>query len=109
MLADGVFPKEPIRQRVLSFPFQLRFLLARHPELMGKVLGVVCRTLSVHLIKQAGFSKAAAYKGAVMLIQRFGSVLNLNVNFQIPLTKIDGSASQGNPQDSFEFRSKQVP
>jgi hypothetical protein len=37
LLVDEVFPKVPIRQWVLSFPFQLRFLLARHPELMGKV------------------------------------------------------------------------
>ncbi|MBC8905606.1 hypothetical protein E6P77_27560, partial [Klebsiella pneumoniae] len=29
LLIDEVFPKEPIRQWVLSFPFQLRFLLAR--------------------------------------------------------------------------------
>ncbi len=35
LLIDEVFPKEPIRQWVLSFPFQLRFLLARHPQLMG--------------------------------------------------------------------------
>jgi hypothetical protein len=40
----------PIRQWVLSFPFQLRFLLARHPEMMGKVLSIVYRTLATHLI-----------------------------------------------------------
>lgn len=50
LLIDEVFPKEPIRQWVLSFPFQLRFLLARHPQLMGG-LGIVYRTLSTHLIK----------------------------------------------------------
>lgn len=51
LLIDEVFPKEPIRQWVLSFPFQLRFLLARHPQLMGQVLSIVYRTLSTHLIK----------------------------------------------------------
>lgn len=45
LLIDEVFPKEPIRQWVLSFPFQLRFLLARHPQLMGQVLSIVYRTL----------------------------------------------------------------
>lgn len=32
-------PEQPIRQWVLSFPFQLRFLFASRPELMGRVLG----------------------------------------------------------------------
>ena len=83
LLIDQVFPKEPIRQWVLSFPFQLRFLLARHPELMGKVLSIVYRTLSTHLIKKAGHTKATAQTGSVTLIQRFGSALNLNVYFHM--------------------------
>ncbi|MDT1894414.1 IS91 family transposase, partial [Acinetobacter baumannii] len=72
LLIDEVFPKEPIRQWVLSFPFQLRFLLARHPQLMGRVLSIVYRTLSTHLIKKAGYTKASAQTGSVTLIQRFG-------------------------------------
>lgn len=72
-----------IWQWVLSFPFQLRFLLARHPELMSKVLGIVYRTLSTHLIKKAGYTKTSAQTGSVTLIQRFGSALNLNVHFHI--------------------------
>ncbi len=83
LLVDEVFPEMPIRQWVLSFPFQLRFLLARHPELMGNILGIVYRTLSTHLIKQAGFTKATAQTGAVTLIQRFGSALNLNVHYHM--------------------------
>ena len=55
-LVDEVHPHEPMHQllpwmacsramqehlpRVLSFPFQLRFLFASRPELMGKVLGI---------------------------------------------------------------------
>ena len=83
LLVDDVFPKQPIRQWVLSFPFQLRFLLSRQPHLMGKVLGIVYRAISTHLIKQAGFSKATAQSGSVTLIQRFGSALNLNVHFHM--------------------------
>ena len=83
LLIDEVFPKVPIRQWVLSFPFQLRFLLARHPELMGHVLGIVYRTLSSHLIKKAGNTKTTAQTGSVTLIQRFGSALNLNVHFHM--------------------------
>jgi len=32
------FPEAPIRQWVLRFPFQLRFVLARYPTSMDKVL-----------------------------------------------------------------------
>jgi ribosomal protein S27E len=83
LLVDEVFPEVPIRQWVLSFPFQLRFLLARHPEQMGKVLGIVYRTISTHLIKKAGYTKASAQTGSVTLIQRFGSALNLNVHYHM--------------------------
>jgi hypothetical protein len=38
----------------LSFPFQLRFLFASYPDLMGKVLGIVYRTLATHILQQAG-------------------------------------------------------
>jgi hypothetical protein len=75
LLVDDVFPREPIRQWVLSFPFQLRFLFASYPELMGKVLGIVYRTLATHIIHKAGFTKSTAHTGAVTLIQRFGSAL----------------------------------
>lgn len=36
-----------------------------------------------HIIHKAGFTKSAAHTGAVTLIQRFGSALNLNVHFHI--------------------------
>lgn len=32
-----------MRQWVLSFPFQLRFLFASHPAIMGQALGIVYR------------------------------------------------------------------
>ena len=35
LLVDEVLPEQPIRQWVLSFPFQLRFLFASRPELMA--------------------------------------------------------------------------
>jgi len=41
LLVDEVLPEQPVRQWVLSFPFQLRFLFASRPEVMGRVLGIV--------------------------------------------------------------------
>jgi len=88
LLVDEVFPEQPIRQltprkacsramqerlpRVLNFPFPLRFLFASRPEIMGRVLSIVYRTIAMHLIKKAGFRKKTAQTGAVTLIQRFG-------------------------------------
>jgi hypothetical protein len=75
LLVDDVLPHEPIRQWVLSFHFQLRFLFASYPQIMGKVLGIVYRTLATHITKKAGYNKQTVQTGAVTLIQRFGSAL----------------------------------
>jgi hypothetical protein len=83
LLVDEVLPEQPIRQWVLSFPFQLRFLFATGPHLMGRVLGIVYRAISFHLIKKAGFTRKTAQTGAVTLIQCFGSALNLNVQYGV--------------------------
>jgi hypothetical protein len=83
LLVDEVLPHEPVRQWVLSFPYQLRFLFASRPELMGKVLGIVYRAIASHLIKKAGLTQKTAQTGSVTLIQRFGSALNLNVHFHM--------------------------
>ena len=51
LLADEVIPDVPLRQWVLSFPFPLRFLFAAQPQAMGKVLSIVYRAISAHLIR----------------------------------------------------------
>ena len=51
-LVDKVFPHRPLRQWVLSFPYQLRFLFAKDPKVMGEVLTVVNRAISTYLIKR---------------------------------------------------------
>ena len=80
LLSDEVFPDVPLRQWVISFPFPLRYLFAAHPKAMGKVLGIVYRAISTHLIHKAGYQLKDGSTGAVTLIQRFGSALNLNPN-----------------------------
>ena len=57
---DEVFPEQPVRQWVLSFPYPLRFLFASRPAIMGRVLGIVYRVIATHLIKKAGFSRETA-------------------------------------------------
>ena len=61
-LVDEVFPKKPLRQWVLSFPFLLRFLFAKHPKVMGEVLSIVNRSISSTLIKKASLSQKSEAK-----------------------------------------------
>ncbi len=70
-----------MRQWVLSVPFPLRFLFASQPAVMGKVLGIVYRTIATHLIRKAGYT--TAHTGAVTQIQCFGGALNANLHFHI--------------------------
>ena len=83
-LVDEVLPKRPIRQWVLSVPFPLRYLFATNPQVMSRVLTIVHRVISTFLIKRAGMTvRSGAQSGAVTLIQRFGSALNLNLHFHM--------------------------
>jgi hypothetical protein len=83
LLVEDVLPQQPVRQWVLSLPFALRYLLATRTEVVTQVLGIVYRAISAHLIRKAGLTRASAATGAVTLIQRFGSALNLNVHFHM--------------------------
>ena len=83
-LVEHVLPKQPIRQWVLSFPYPLRFLFATRPKVLTQVLGIVYRAVSTFLIRRAGLRVGAgARTGAVTLIQRFGSALNLNIHLHM--------------------------
>jgi hypothetical protein len=83
LLVNEVLPQQPMRQWVLSFPFPLRFLFASRPEIMGRVFGIVYRVIATQLVKKTGHTHQAAKTGAVTLIQRFGSALNLNIHFHM--------------------------
>ena len=82
-LVEHVLPEQPIRQWVLSFPYPLRFLFATRPAVLSQVLGIVYRAISTFLIRRAGL-RVGARTGAVTLIQRFGSALNLEKQSQYP-------------------------
>jgi hypothetical protein len=47
------------------------------------VQGIVYRAISTHLIHKAGLQIKDGATGAVTLIQRFDSALNLNIHFHI--------------------------
>lgn len=106
LLVDEVLPEQPMRQWVLSFPFQLRFLFASRPLILGQVLGIVYRMIATHLVKKAGLTHKTARTGAVTLIQRFGSALNLNIHFHMLF--LDGVYVDGS-DGSARFRGVKAP
>lgn len=81
-LVDRVLPDVPIRQWVLSVPYRLRYRLAWDHDLCRAVAGVLIRSVSRVLRDRArddGIEDGRG--GAVVVIQRFGGALNLNVHF----------------------------
>lgn len=93
-LTDHVFPSSNIRQWVISFPYQLRYLMAYDTKLQSSILRVFIRAISSHYRRKAKKLGIAQGKtGAVTLIQRFGGSLNLNVHFHTIF--MDGVISNG--------------
>ncbi|MDF1757325.1 MAG: transposase zinc-binding domain-containing protein, partial [Legionellaceae bacterium] len=107
LLVDGILPDTPIRQWVLSLPYDLRFLLANNPEVLSDVLKVIHRAISSYLIKKAGLTVKTGKTGAVTLIQRFGSALNLNIHFHMLF--LDGAYGLDEDGDISEFHKIVTP
>ncbi len=77
-LVDGVLPRVPVRQWVLSLPYRLRYLLAWDHGLARAVLAVSVRVLLRFQRHRARrYSIRAGRSGSVTVIQRFGGGLNL--------------------------------
>jgi len=78
---DGLFPRVPVRQWVLTVPWPRRFLLAARPDLcrevLGVALGVVFKFISARCKAVCG---AAGQTGSVTVVQRFSSSLSLNLH-----------------------------
>ena len=73
---------------------------------MTGVLGIVYRAISTHLTQKAGLKKPMAQTGAVTLVQRFGSALNLNIHFHMLF--LDGVYSTGTGSKRLPLRFRQV-
>ena len=73
-LVEAVVPAVPVRQWVLSMPFELRYRLAYDRELMTPLLGAFVRALFASLRRRARqrYGCSNVRWGAVTFIQRFG-------------------------------------
>ncbi len=80
-LVDHVWPDVPVRQWVLSLPHRLRYLLAWDHDLCRAVSGVSIRAVLGFLRRRArGDGVGDGRSGAVVVVQRFGGALNLNIH-----------------------------
>ena len=74
----------PVRQFVLSFPYEIRYRLAWDSELISAVLAAFLRAVGGWYRRQA---KALGYArgrcGSVTFVQRFGSSLNINPHLHV--------------------------
>jgi hypothetical protein len=78
-LVRNVFPAVPVRQWVLSFPCQVRFLAARHPALASRLLDLFTRAVFAWQRRSARRLGAVDPRtGGVTAVQRSGSAMNLN-------------------------------
>ena len=88
-LVEDVLPPVPIRQFVLSFPYEIRYRLAWDGELVSAVLAVFLRVAGRWYRRQAqalGYARGRC--GSVTFVQRFGS--SLNVNPHVHVLMLDG-------------------
>jgi len=88
-LVDYVFPDVPVRQWVLTLPSRVRYVLAWDHALCRAVIAVYVRAVLGWYRRQARMRGIADGRGgAVVIVQRFGSALNLNV--QVHAMVLDG-------------------
>ena len=83
-LVDEVLPPVPVRQWVLSLPFEIRYRLAWDGKLVSAVLAIFLRVVYGWYRRQArqqGHADGGC--GSVSFVQRFGSALNLNPHFHV--------------------------
>ena len=69
-------------------------------------MSIIHRAISTHIVGCAGFSNKQAKTGAVTLIQRFGSALNLNIHFHMLF--LEGAISE-NPWGGTTFTRIKAP
>jgi glycogen debranching enzyme len=83
-LTMHVLPDTPLRQWVLSVPFELRLLLARDPRALTAVGRIFVQEIFRWQRESAGMAGLRRVQGgAICFPQRFGGSLNLNVHYHV--------------------------
>jgi hypothetical protein len=88
-LVDRVLPDVPLRQYVLSLPYELRMLAALKPAVLGALARLFVKAIfGTYQRRARRTGHVRPQCGAVVFVQRFGGSLNLNVHFHVVL--LDG-------------------
>lgn len=82
-LVDRVLPDAPVRQYVLSLPFELRALAAFKPEVLRAMASLFVDAIRPHRARARRVGPRGGDCGAVTFVQRFGGSLNLNVHMHV--------------------------
>ena len=86
-LVDEILPPVPVRQWVLSLPFEIRYRLAWDGKLVSAVLAVFLRVVYGCYRRQAKEQGHADGRcGSVSFVQRSGSALNLNPHYHVSVS-----------------------
>ena len=92
-LTDRVLPDAPVRQYVLSAPYELRLLLASRSEVLSAVIRIVMRVLfGWYRRRGRALGLQEAETGAVSFVQRFGASMNCHTHLHVIV--IDGVFSR---------------
>jgi len=106
-LVEHVFPDVTVRQWVLTLPPRVRYVLAWDHALCRAVAAVYLRAVFGWLRQQARARGVREGRGgAVVIVQRFGSALNLNVHFHAMV--LDGVFTQ-DAQGGVRFHAARHP
>jgi hypothetical protein len=93
-LVDRVLPVVPVRQWVLSLPFELRMLAAFRADVLSALSRIFVEAIFGRYRARARERGLVGTEcGAVTFVQRFGSSLNLHVHFHVMV--MDGTFSHG--------------
>lgn len=78
---DRVLPEVPVRQWVLSTPFEARLLLARNAEAFGELTRLFTQEVLAQYRRRAAKLGVSTCEGGALVFQhRFGGSLNLNTH-----------------------------
>jgi hypothetical protein len=105
-----VLPDRPLRQWVVTVPFELRMVLATRADAMREVLKIIAKEIErVYTRRALGRGVVKARFGGITFIHRFGGSLNLHVHFHVVV--IDGvydetarEFSSAEPPDAITLR-----
>jgi hypothetical protein len=106
-LSDKVLPNAPVRQWVLSVPWELRWLLSSKAELLSAVIRIAMRVVLGWYRgrgRELGFARAET--GAVSFVQRCGS---LNSHTHLHAVLVDGVYTRDKQGDAPVFHFVAAP